>query len=438
MADYVDISPNKDGGLMKKIITPGGKDEFPGPGDTVFVHYVGTLDDGSKFDSSRDRNEQFKFELGKGSVIKGWDIGVATMKRGEKADFIIKSDYGYGKTGSPPKIAPDATLHFEIELYDWKGEDLSPDKDGSITRHTINKGEGYQMPNDGASVKISLIARFNDKEVDRRDVDFVVGDGCESMIPEGVEIALKKFKKSERSIIKINNLKYGFGTTGCQTLNIPGGPGVLEYDLTLTDFEKAKESWQMDSEEKLVQSEQMKQKGSEFFKKEKFKLAINYYNKIVSFLEYETTFAEDKKERRANLMLAAHNNLSLCNLKIGNDLEALKNANKALEFDANNDKALFRKASALLNMAEFDQAKSTFVQLLNLEPNNVAAKQKLEICKQKIKAQNEKDKSVYRDMFKKFAAMDEKVGLLFFVNLVLFFLLDPHAKVVLSSFAFLA
>jgi len=57
-----------------------------------------------------------------GSVIKAWDIGVASMKRGELAMLLCKSEYAYGKTGSPPKIPPDATLVFEVELFDWKGE----------------------------------------------------------------------------------------------------------------------------------------------------------------------------------------------------------------------------------------------------------------------------------------------------------------------------
>ena len=70
----------------------------------VYVHYVGTLTDGDKFDSSRDRGDRFSFNLGKSEVIKGWDQGVATMKLGEKAMFTIKPDYGYGSAGSPPKI----------------------------------------------------------------------------------------------------------------------------------------------------------------------------------------------------------------------------------------------------------------------------------------------------------------------------------------------
>ena len=85
----------------------GTGSDTPWSGDKVFVHYVGTLTDGSKFDSSRDRGDKFSFNLGKSEVIKGWDQGVATMKIGEKAMFTIKADYGYGSAGSPPKIPGD-------------------------------------------------------------------------------------------------------------------------------------------------------------------------------------------------------------------------------------------------------------------------------------------------------------------------------------------
>jgi len=96
--EWIDVSG--DGGLLKKIlvqgITPETSDEptFPTNGSEVTVHYVGTLSsDGSKFDSSRDRNDPFKFKLGQGQVIKGWDQGVITMKRNEKAILKLRSDY---------------------------------------------------------------------------------------------------------------------------------------------------------------------------------------------------------------------------------------------------------------------------------------------------------------------------------------------------------
>lgn len=85
-------------------------------GKQVTVHYVGTLTDGSKFDSSRDRGKGFSFRLGAGQVIKGWDQGVAGMRIGGLRKLTIPSDLAYGDRGFPPVIPPRATLVFEVEL----------------------------------------------------------------------------------------------------------------------------------------------------------------------------------------------------------------------------------------------------------------------------------------------------------------------------------
>jgi FKBP-type peptidyl-prolyl cis-trans isomerase FkpA len=101
--------------LVTETLKPGTGAEAM-PGQRVTVHYVGTLTDGSKFDSSRDRGEGFRFTLGKGEVIRGWDQGVAGMRVGELRKLTIPSTMGYGARGFPPVIPPNATLVFEVEL----------------------------------------------------------------------------------------------------------------------------------------------------------------------------------------------------------------------------------------------------------------------------------------------------------------------------------
>ncbi|MGH3657335.1 MAG: FKBP-type peptidyl-prolyl cis-trans isomerase [Micromonosporaceae bacterium] len=103
--------------LETQDVAPGTGGEARS-GNTVAVHYVGTLTDGQKFDSSRDRGEPFQFTLGAGEVIAGWDQGVAGMRVGGVRKLVVPPHLGYGARGFPPVIPQNATLMFEVELLD--------------------------------------------------------------------------------------------------------------------------------------------------------------------------------------------------------------------------------------------------------------------------------------------------------------------------------
>lgn len=105
---------------LKYIDLKAGSGPSPKKGQNVLVHYTGWLENGTKFDSSVDRNEPFPFRIGEGQVIQGWDEGVLSMKVGGKRRLIIPPKLGYGARGAGGVIPPNATLIFEVELLDLR------------------------------------------------------------------------------------------------------------------------------------------------------------------------------------------------------------------------------------------------------------------------------------------------------------------------------
>ncbi len=106
-----------DGGLKIEDLVEG-EGAVAENGNRVTVHYTGWLEDGDKFDSSLDRNDPFSFPLGKGHVIRGWDMGVLDMRVGGKRKLTIPAHLGYGAAGAGGVIPPNAVLVFEVELLD--------------------------------------------------------------------------------------------------------------------------------------------------------------------------------------------------------------------------------------------------------------------------------------------------------------------------------
>jgi len=222
---------------LKEVLVEGAGDELPQRNDDVCVHYVGTLQsDGSKFDSSRDRSAPFTFKLGQGKVIKGWDEGVATMKRGEKAVFTIRSDYGYGVDGSGDKIPGNATLVFEVELLRWNEREVTTDG-GVFLKPLDQKGTGWRHPDRNDEVTVKYEGRVNGvafTSSTNNDFELVKLGTTTCPLPPGVERAIcKEMKKGSNALITCKS-DYAFGEMG-----LPGkvpSNATVEYEVTLADW----------------------------------------------------------------------------------------------------------------------------------------------------------------------------------------------------------
>eukprot|EP00392_Amoebophrya_sp_AT5.2_P011156 g11231.t1 len=269
--------------LEKKVTHSAAEDApFPSQGDVVKVHYTGTLADGTKFDSSRDRGKLFEFELGRASVIQGWEEAVAGMRKGERADFSIPYEKAYGEQGHPPTIPGKADLNFDIELVDF-------------------------------------------------------------------------------------------------------GP-------------KQKEKWELSADEKLVSCKEYKEKGTASWKKGDCEEARDLWLEAYSYIE-EGYFGEVQEETDA-LQKSLNLNLAQAGLKTGDWELAVQRANLVLAAEPENAKALFRRASALIKMEEFDQAKADLTLANKIDPKDAGVRAKFQELKQVQEAYKKKQKSQFGGLFK--------------------------------------
>ncbi|KAM3621263.1 uncharacterized protein V6R79_008607 [Siganus canaliculatus] len=405
-AKGVDVTPNKDQGVIKVVRRQGIDGDRPMIGDKVTLHYTGKLLSGRKFDCSRERKETFSFNVGKGQVLKAWDIGVLSMQRGEVCTLLCKPEYAYGLVGNPDKIPPSSSVVFEMELLSFEGEMLTDD--GGILRRIKVKGDGYNNPNDGARVDVHLEGSCGGRLFDCRDVSFIVSEADDKGVPLGVDRAMDKMQKGECCLLYLQP-KYAFGSEGKPEYKIGPDKEVI-YEVTLKDFQRAKESWEMDLNEKLDLAGTVKHKGNQYFKAGRHYQAVIQYQRIVSWLEMECGSGKDQQMKTQDFLLTSHLNLAMCFLRMKEFSQVVENCNKVLELDECNEKALYRRGMARLLRNEFSLAMADFQKVLQVNPSNRAACGQISICQSKIKEHHEQDKRTYANMFQKFAERDAKTG----------------------------
>lgn len=512
-------------GLKKKLLKEGEGWDTPDNGDEVEVHYTGTLLDGTQFDSSRDRGTPFKFTLGQGQVIKGWDLGIKTMKKGENALFTIPADLAYGSSGSAPTIPPNATLQFDVELLSWssikdickdggifkkilvegekwenpkdldevivryeaqledgsvvarsdgveftvkdghfcpalaravktmkkgekvlltvkpqygfgeKGKPASGDEsavppnaniqitlelvdwktvtevtdDKKVIKKILKEGDGYERPNEGAVVKVKLIGKLQDGTLffkkGQDDSELFEFKTDEEQVIDGLDRAVSTMKKGELALLTIAP-EYAFGSSESQQeLAVVPPNSTVCYEIELVSFDKEKESWDMNTDEKIEAAGKKKEEGNVLFKAGKYVKASKRYEKAVKFIEYDSSFSEEEKKQAKALKVACNLNNAACKLKLKDYKQAEKLCTKVLELESRNVKALYRRAQAYIQLADLDLAEFDIKKALEIDPDNRDVKLEHKALKEKMKEYNKKEAKFYGNMFAKMSKL---------------------------------
>ncbi|XVF21316.1 hypothetical protein REPUB_Repub12eG0080600 [Reevesia pubescens] len=514
-------------GLKKKLVKEGEGWEKPETGDEVEVHYTGTLLDGTQFDSSRDRGTPFKFTLGQGQVIKGWDEGIKTMKKGENAIFTIPPELAYGESGSQPTIPPNATLQFDVELLSWTSvKDICKDggifkkiltegekwenpkdpdevlvnyeaklEDGTVVskadgveftvkddhfcpalaravktmkkgekvlltvkpqygfgengkpatggegavppnatlqitlelvswktvtevtddkkviKKILKEGDGYERPNEGAVVQVKLIGKLQDGTIflnkgHNEGEELFEFKTDEEQVIDGLDRAVMTMKKGEVAQLTIAP-EYAFGSSeSLQELALVPPNSIVYYDVELVSFVKDKESWDMNTPEKIEAAGKKKEEGNVLFKAGKYVRASKRYEKAVKYIEYDSSFSEEEKKQAKALKVACNLNNAACKLKLNEYKQAEKLCTKVLELESSNVKALYRRAQAYIHLADLDLAEFDIKKALELDPDNREVKLEYKVLKEKIKEYNKKEAKLYGNMFAKMNKME--------------------------------
>ena len=227
---------------LKYIDEVVGTGKTPKTGDKVKVHYTGTLEDGTKFDSSLDRNQPFEFPLGVGRVIKGWDQGIASMKVGGKRKLIIPPELAYGER-AVGSIPANSILFFDVELIEviekFVDTDFSLPGREEVTksglRMIIHKRGNGEIPLPGQTVKVHYTgllengSKFDSSHDRGQPISFPLGQG---RVIKGWDEALALMSKGEkRTLIIPPDIAYGSRGKG----KIPPN-SILIFEVELIDF----------------------------------------------------------------------------------------------------------------------------------------------------------------------------------------------------------
>jgi FK506-binding protein 4/5 len=412
-----------DGGIIKNTVKEGTGWATPKDEDEAMVYVIakvvqenGTDSTATAFYStttpsdSSDGLSGDDFTVKDGFLCNAIGAAVKTMKKGEVAKLLVKPEYGFGEAGKGAEVPPNATLEVEVTLVNFKKvENVIPD--GGVVKKTLTETEEWQRPNAGATVTIAYTARLADGTVfdeytDSEPLVFVTDD--EKAPCEGLEMGVLYMKKGETALLTVQP-QYAFGGTGGEGNkgSVPAD-AVVTYEVTLKDMVKAKETWDMDVDEKIAAAGTAKDKGNIAFKAGKLDRAITFWERAKQAVEFDDAFESEKKRAARALKQSCDLNLAAAFLKVGKPEEAGKAASKVLEADSNNMKALYRRAQAYIATADWVEAEQDIKKGLQLEPANTDFKLLARKLKVAEAAATKKEAKLWAGSFAKMAKEKSK------------------------------
>lgn len=372
-----------------QVITEGAGWEMPKKHDEAIVKYSVRVAGSEAVVASGDAAVVVPEQ---GFLCPAIGLAVTTMKKHEAVTLKVKPAYGFATAAFPPPpgVDPNASLDIELELTDFfRVDNAVAEKDGAVLIKTLRDGDGFDRPNELATVTCSYTVRGRDGTVleSAEDRSFTTD---EEHVLLGLDVALLKMKKGATGTVYVHDAAYA----GSFAAEVP-----LAIDVELKDFVKAPEVWDMDAEAKVAAAREMKEAGNGYFKAGRLDRAVKRYKRGIQFIDNELDKFGDLEGEVKELRLAIRLNLAQCHLKLKEPKEAVTLCSKILDRDATSVKALFRRALARADMNEFEDAEGDLKRAAEVDPADQAIAAELKRVRRLIVEQNKKDKGLYSKMF---------------------------------------
>lgn len=374
--------------VIKSLMEEGSGWKNAKKGEEVRVSFVVTAEGGAILDE-RKGVDYFIGSTAFGIVSKVVDKAITGMNKGEKCSLWVQKGYTF------PEEHGDVTINLELEdIYEIS--DVSLRKDETVMKKQIKDGEGYDKPKDGQPVVLRVESATDGSLAlpgfVPSELRFTSGNG---QVCDAIESAALDMKRGERALVTC--------TVSSKCVDAQLGLTKVEaekvvFTLEMLEFEKGKEQWSMTGEDKAMYALSRKDMGAQLFKRKRFELALDKYNKVIEMLNQTDGFSEEGKRRAGEVKRVAELNTAACFLQLGDPTSALSVCNTVIKADRNNVKAIFRRAKAHHCRGEYVDAERDILRTLELEPGHAEATSLLVQVRRAMKVADKESKNTFAKM----------------------------------------